>query len=193
LHPAAQRVEQRRGGQRGGGHCYRCLEREHLGGQDHQPGEHTGKHSRDDGVRDHPADDAVDRVEPVLQHRHADADRQGRRPEVEQIVDHRRPRSGAIPQGQRDNEDAKQHGDQENSAAAVEPLELLAALIGRPPVAGYLHDKPGEQGRYGPDGHCGLENRPGPALVGGEAAVGGDADIVPGDGHHPGSRGGQPE
>jgi len=90
LHPAAQRVEQRRGGQRGGRHRHRCLERVHLGGHEHQPGEHTDKHGRDDGVGDHPADDAVDRVQPVLQHRNADTDGQDRYPEVEEIAGHRR-------------------------------------------------------------------------------------------------------
>ena len=62
LHPPPQRIEQRRRGQRGGGHRHRRVDPEHLGGQQHQPGVHPDQQAGDDRVRQGPGDDPVDVV-----------------------------------------------------------------------------------------------------------------------------------
>jgi hypothetical protein len=88
LHPLAQRVEQRRGDQRDHGHGHRPVERQHVRGQQDEPGVHASEQRGDHRVGDHPADHAAQVVQPVLQHRHPEADGQGRRPERENSVGH---------------------------------------------------------------------------------------------------------
>jgi hypothetical protein len=62
LHPAAQRVEQRRDDQRGGGYVHGPADRQHPGGQHDQPEVHAAEQRGDQRVGDHPADDAVQLV-----------------------------------------------------------------------------------------------------------------------------------
>jgi len=50
LHPAAQRVEQRRCSQRGGSHRHWNMDPEHLGGQQHQARVQPGQQAGDDGI-----------------------------------------------------------------------------------------------------------------------------------------------
>ena len=76
LHPAAQRVEQRRRRQSRGGHRHRGVDLEHLGGQQHQARVDADQQAGDDRVGQGPGDDPVDVVQPVLQDRHADGHRQ---------------------------------------------------------------------------------------------------------------------
>ena len=108
--------------------------REHLGGEQHQPDEQSGGQRRDDGVSDHPADDAVDRVQPVLEHGHADAGGKTAKPSgvIRSLTT--KPMPHELPDA---SDPAAQRRD-EDDGAAVQPLELLAALPGRPPVPGHL-------------------------------------------------------
>jgi hypothetical protein len=192
LHPPAQRVEQGRDDQGGGGHRDRRLERQHAGGQQDQAEEHPGEHGGDQRVGDHPADDPVELVQPVLQHGHAQADRQGAGPDGGQGADHRlRAVPGGFPHGERDDEHADDQRDHQDGRAAVEPLELLPALAAGVPVRRYLqHDpsQPADQGR-GDDHHEEDDQRLGSMAA--QVAAGLDADVMPGDGQHAARRGGQ--
>jgi hypothetical protein len=139
LDPAAQRVEQRRGHQRGGRDRHRRLRREQPSRQDHQAGEYRAEDRRDDRVGDNPADDAVDCVHPVLQHRDGDADRQSRRPDgADEVI------------GQLAREDDGGHA---GGGTAAEPLELLTAHTAGSPESEYLRDNPGRPARQDPDEH----------------------------------------
>jgi aminoglycoside phosphotransferase (APT) family kinase protein len=97
LHPPAKRVKQRRDGQGGHCHCHRRPDRQYLGCQDHQPGKDPGQHGGDDGIRDDPADDAVDLIQVILQHGHADADHQDGAPQLDDVIDHRPVGREALP------------------------------------------------------------------------------------------------
>jgi len=78
--------------------------------------------------------------------------------------------------------------DHEDYGAAVEPLELVAALAGRPSVGGYLHDQPGQEAsREQDDEHhaqCPLGNLPRPGRLGDEIAAGIDRHGMPGNRHN---------
>jgi len=77
LHPAPQRAEQGRGGQRGRGHRHRRAHRQHLLSQQHQARVHPDQQPGHDRVGQRPADNPVDLVQPVPQDRHPHAGRQG--------------------------------------------------------------------------------------------------------------------
>jgi hypothetical protein len=128
LHPSPQRVEQRRRGQRGGGHRHRAVEPQHLGGQQYQPGVHPDQHPGHDRVGQRPADDPVDVVQAVLEDPHPDANRQGGQAEGENLpCDTRRT-------------DPERHGDHAHGdpGPAGQPLELLAPFAHGAPPAEHL-------------------------------------------------------
>ena len=185
LHSLAQRVEQRRDDQRGHRDGQRALDRQHPGGQENQAGEHAAEQDGDQRVGDHPADDAVELVQPVLQYRHRHADGQGCRAEGHQHVDRHLVRpAGGLFEGERDNEHAEDRRGHEDARAAVEPLELLAALTAGVPVGRYLKGQPGHPADQGPDDQYPGEDTHRPGQRVGQIAVGVDTDIASGGDQH---------
>ncbi|HJY61367.1 MAG TPA: hypothetical protein VJ418_33710 [Streptosporangiaceae bacterium] len=179
LDSLAQRIEQRRGAQGRDRYRHRGVAWQHMGSQQYQPGEHPCEHGSDQRIRDHPADDAVDRVQLVLQYRDADAHRQSRRAEwADEVVCHL---------------SRNEEGEHEHDRTAIEPLKLLPALTARAPVSGYLYDQPGEPAHEKPQDQHPRENGQRICAWACEVAADVDSDVMPSDGHNALSRGCQPE
>jgi hypothetical protein len=194
LHAVAQRVEQGRGDQRAGRDGHRRPDRQHVRGQQHQAAVHAHQQGRDQRVGHDPADDPVELVQPVLQHRHAQARRQRAERHDQKHPDHRtRAPPGHLAHGQRNEKHAEDQRDQADAAAAVQPLELLAALAVRTPVGRELAAQPDQPAQQGRRDDRAVEHQEHAGRLVGEVAAGGEVDVAARRDQHPGHRSGHGE
>ena len=132
------RVEERSRGKRRRSDADRRGERKHPGRQRDEPNEQGDEQPGQQEIRDRPADQPVDLVEPVLEDADADADRQGADPNRAEIADESE--EPASP-GEGDREDATGPA---RDRSDDQQFQLLTLLADRAPVARHDPREPGD-------------------------------------------------